>query len=165
MQYIPCGQVEQESEWNPKAHLHTSREDGYGLVQMTVTKNFNIFKSAVTMKPLRKWDWRKDPYNPENQLAFLVLQDKTSWNNVRKWMRDDAEGWKATLVSYNAGLGRVMKRRTYAIAKGIPHDRWTGGLDQAHTPGETTLLYGRPMWKAVNEYPALIFKKAEKYRK
>lgn len=161
---VVAAQVEQESDWNPRAHLHTSREDGYGLVQMTRTRTFNIFVDAVRIKALKGWDWRRDPYNPSKQLIFLVIQDKANFTQWRKYFRDDVEGTKAMLVSYNAGEGRVLKRRQYAIAKGLPRDAWTGGLELAHGPAENSALYGRPLWRAVNEYPKVIFKKAEKYK-
>lgn len=161
---VVAGQVEQESGWKERAHLHTSREDGYGLVQMTVTRSFNIFDDAVRMKPLKGWNWKADPYNPRNQLTFLVIQDRGNFAEVSGLhFKDGVEATKAMLVSYNAGLGRVLKRRQYAIARGIPHDRWTGGLDRAHGAAESSLLYGRSLWKAVNEYPVVIFQRAAKY--
>ena len=162
LKYVSAGQVEQESDWNEKATLHTSRELGRGLVQMTVTKNFNIYKDAVRYKALKGWDWQTDPYNPLYQLTFLVLQNK---NNFAQSQAINAEErWKIALVRYNAGDGRISIRRRYAIAKGLPTDRWTGGLELAHSPAERSVLYGRPLWKTVNEYPAVIMRKAERYK-
>lgn len=161
--YIPAGQVEQESNWNPYAHLHTSREDGYGLVQITVTERFNNFITATNYKPLKDWKWQTDKYNVRNQLTFLVLQDKSNYAQL-KYIKDPIERWKCTMISYNAGYGRILKRRQYAIAKGLPTDRWTGGLELAHGPLEDRMLYGRPLWKAINSYPVIIFRKAEKYK-
>jgi hypothetical protein len=160
--YVSAGQVDQESGWDEKAHLHTSREDGYGLGQMTITKSCNIFKGAVKYKALKGWDWSKDPYNPLYQLTFLVLQDKD--NYIQSKAVNAEERWKIALVRYNAGDGRINIRRRYAIAKGLPTDRWTGGLELAHGPAEYSILYGRPLWKAVNEYPDIICRKAEKYK-
>ena len=161
LKHISAGQVEQESSWNTHATLKTSRELGRGLCQMTVTKSFNIYLSAVRYKALRGWDWRADPYNPQYQLDFLVLQDKDNFDACKAVSPE--EQWKMTLVSYNAGSGRISARRRYAIAKGLPHDRWTNGLELAHGPLENSVLYGRPLWKAVNEYPQVIFSKAQKY--
>lgn len=162
LKYLACGQVEQESNWNEKATLKTSRELGRGLVQMTVTKSFNIYKDAVKYKALRSWDWEKDPYNPLYQLTFLVLQDRDNFNESKAINAE--EQWKIAWVRYNAGDGRVSARRRYAIAKGLKTDRWTGGLEDAHGSLENSVLYGRPLWKAVNEYPRVIMKKAEKYK-
>jgi len=163
------GQVERESDWKPTAQLKTSREHGMGLTQITIAydsngkERFNNFKNAVAIKQLKNWNWRKDPYNVKYQLTYLVLQDKSNFNMVRKYMINDEEAMKTTLVCYNAGEGRWLMRRTVAKAKGIPSDRWTGGLDHAYTKGETEDLYVEPLWKAVNEYPILIFGLSKKY--
>lgn len=162
LKYIAGGQVEQESQWNERATLRTSRELGRGLVQMTVTKNFNIYKDAVHYKELKGWNWRADPYNPLYQLMFLVRQNRDNYSASKAV--NPAETWKIALVRYNAGDGRINARRRYALAVGLPVDRWSGGLELAHGPLENSVLYGRPLWKAVNAYPTEIFKKAEKYK-
>ena len=162
MLHIPAGQVEQESDWNEHATLRTSRELGRGLCQMTVTKKFNIYLDAVKYKALKGWDWKNDPYNAEKQLTFLAYQDRDHYNESKAINAE--EQWKITLVRYNAGDGRINARRRYAIAKGLPTDRWTGGLELAHSPLENSILYGSTLWKMVNAYPTLIFKKAEKYK-
>ena len=164
IRHIPAGQVEQESSWKPRATLKTERELGRGLVQITITPRFNNFLTATSMKPLKNWDWKNDPYNIKNQLTFLVLQDRSNFALNQKFMKNEEQCWKASLVSYNAGYGRIQKRRQYAIAKGIPYNVWDGGLALAHGPLEDKLLYKRPLWVAVNEYPTIIFKKAEKYK-
>jgi hypothetical protein len=162
MLHIPAGQVEQESSWNEHATLKTPRELGRGLCQMTITKSFNIYLSAVQYKALKGWDWKTSPYDPEKQLTFLAYQDRDNFNASKAI--NDEERWKMACVRYNAGEGRINSRRRYAIAKGIPTDRWTGGLELAHSSLENSLLYGATLWKTVNAYPALIFKKAEKYK-
>lgn len=162
--HILFGQIEQESSWNPKARLHTSREDGYGLGQVTVTPRFNNFLTAKGYAPLKKWNWKLDPYNVNNQLTFAVLQNRSNFNQVQRLFKNDDERTKGMLVSYNAGLGRVLKRRQIAIAKRYTADSWTNGLEDVHDNFEKTKLYGRPLYIVVNEYPKIIFKKAEKYR-
>ena len=162
MLHIPAGQVDQESSWNEHATLHTPRELGRGLCQMTITKSFNIYLSAVQYKALKGWDWKNNPYDPDKQLTFLGYQDRD--NFLASKAVNDEERWKVALVRYNAGDGRINIRRRYAVAKGLPTDRWTGGLELAYSPAECSVLYGRPLWKAVNEYPRVIFEKAQKYR-
>ncbi len=170
LRHIPAGQVEQESSWKTKATLKTSRELGRGLVQMTIAydakgrERFNIYKDACRVAALKTWDWRNDPYNPRCQLTFLVLQDRANFCQVRPFFIDDTQAWKGALVCYNAGSGRWLQRRRTAKVKGLPADRWDGGLDRAWTGGETALLYGRPLYEAVNEYPRVIFLRAAKYR-
>ena len=163
LKHIPYGQVEQESSWNVRARLHTSREDGYGLGQITVTPRFNNFKTAIGYSALKNWDYKNDPYNPKNQLTFLILQDRDNFKQVTKFFINDEERTKGMLVSYNAGFGRVLKRRQAAITQKHKADTWTGGLEDVHDHFEDKNLYGRPLYKAVNEYPRLIFKKSQKY--
>jgi len=166
-----AGQVEQESSWKDHATLKTSRELGRGLVQLTIAYNrsgserFNAYRDAVRLGPLSGWNWKADPYNPRYQLSYLVLRDRDTFKQTRLIMSDDAESWKAALVAYNAGMGRVLSRRASARVLGLPTNRWSGGLEQAHRGKENTLLYGRPLWQAVNEYPVVIFRKSNKYAK
>ena len=166
-QLIPA-QVEQESSWKERATLKTSRELGRGLVQLTIAytggkERFNAYKDATGYAPLRGWDWRTDPYNVQNQLTYLVLRDRATFAQARLMMANNTEAWRATLVAYNAGMGRVITRRKNAVLMGLDKTRWVGGLDQAHGPAENKLLYGRMLWQAVNEYPVVIFKRAAKY--
>jgi hypothetical protein len=170
MRHIPAGQVEQESGWKKTATLKTSRELGRGLVQMTIAydsagrERFNIYRDAVRYRALSGWDWRRDPYNVRYQLTFLVLQDRANFNQVRPYSQDDVEALKCALVCYNAGSGRWLQRLKNARIKGLPTNRWDGGLALAYGAKETALLYGRPLYLAVNEYPAVIFKRAAKYQ-
>lgn len=168
---VPAGQVEQESSWKKRAELRTSREHGRGLVQLTIayrddgSERFNSYREAVaSFQALATWDWQAEPYRVDYQLTYLVLQDRANAQRVRALgIVDPAETWKAALVCYNAGPGRVLKRRAYALARGLPAERWSGGLDQAHGPAEDRILYGRPLWQAVNEYPLKIFRRAAGY--
>lgn len=165
-----AGQVEQESSWKARATLKTSRELGRGLTQLTVTyagdgrERYNAYRDAVRWRQLAAWNWQADPYNPRYQLTYLVLRDKATFATMRRLMATDDDSWRATLVAYNAGEGRVLKRRAVALATGLPADRWAGGLADAHGPAENALLYGRPLWAAVNEYPRVIFVRAAKYQ-
>lgn len=168
--HIPPAQVEQESSWKDKATLRTSRELGRGLVQLTIaytqngSERFNSYKDATGYAALRNWDWRNDPYNVRYQLTYLVLRDRATFKQTRLMMIDDAEAWRAALVAYNAGMGRVLSRRSNAVKMGLDKTRWSGGLEHAYGLSENTALYNRPLWKAVNEYPAVVFKRAEKYK-
>ena len=170
LRHIPAGQIEQESSWKEKATLKTSRELGRGLVQMTIAydktgkERFNIYRDAARMRQLAAWDWQRDPYNIRYQLTFLVLQDRSNFARVRPYTVNDTEALKCALVCYNAGTGRWLSRRNNARRLGLPADRWDGGLDGAYSKGEAALLYGRPLYQAVNEYPRVVFKRANKYQ-
>lgn len=167
---IMAGKIEQESSWKERATLKTSRELGRGLGQLTIayradgSERFNTYRNAVKMKALKDWDWQADPYNVRYQLTYSVLTDRSNFVMVRPYSVNDYQAWKCALVCYNAGSGRWLSRRHNAKTMGLPADRWDNGLDQAHGPGEASLLYGRPLWQAVNEYPTVIFKRSLKYQ-
>lgn len=174
----PCrenfaGQVEQESRWKTTARLKTSREDGRGLVQLTVAydaagkERFNAFRDAMAFKALRSWDYKKDPENVKFQLSYLVLMDRSNFRQFEKYFDDDVSRWAAALVAYNAGGGTVIGRRT--AAKGITRinaRKWFGdGLESCRLPYESRKLYGRDLGEMRNEYPRLIIKtRAPKYK-
>ena len=168
--HIIYGEVEQESSWMPNATLHTSRELGRGLGQITIAydssgkERFNNFKTATALTPLKKWDWKKDPYNEKFQLTYLVLQLKSNYNIVNRYMKTPDESIKSTLVCYNAGEGRWLSRRRNAKLMRNDPTLWTNGLDRSYGKGEMAILYGRPLYKAVNEYPVIIYSKSEKYK-
>lgn len=168
---VMAGQVEQESAWKERATLKTSRELGRGLVQLTIayrpdgSERFNSYRDAVRYRALAGWDWQRDPYNTHYQLTYLVLTDRGNYRQMeRLHFADPAETFRAALICYNAGPGRVLARRAEALRRGLPVDRWTGGLEQSWGRGETRMLYGRPLWQAVNEYPRVVFTRAGKYR-
>lgn len=167
---VAAGQIEQESGWKTMATLQTSRELGRGLAQLTIayrsdgSERFNAYSDAVRQyAALRSWDWQTDPYNVRHALTYVVLRARAEWTAMRKLMVDEIESWRAGLVCYNAGRGRVLKRRAYAKAVGLPEDRWAGGLEYAHDQTEAKLLYGKPLWQAVNHYPVAVFRRAVKY--
>jgi len=165
-----CGQVENESGWNPHATLKTSRELGRGLTQPTIAydshghERFNAFKDAMGYKAMRGWNWKADPYNVKYQLRLLVLRDRDAFAQIRKHCVNDQEAAKGAGVIYNAGEGRWMNRHTRAIVKGLPADRWTGGLELAYSDKEKALLYGEPLYQAVNRYPRRISELSTKYQ-
>ena len=169
MKAFIAGQVENESSWNPHATLKTSRELGRGLTQPTIAytsdgkERFNAFKDAMGYKAMRGWDWKTDPYNVTYQLRLLVLRDRDQFAQIRKHCINDLEAAKGTAVCYNAGEGRWLNRHTRAIMKKLPDDRWTGGLELAYSDKEKVLLYGEPLYQAVNRYPRHIAELAGKY--
>ena len=167
---IPAAQIEQESSWKENAKLSTSRELGRGLTQITIAydkngkERFNNFREAVKLKELKSWNWEQDPYNVRFQMTYLVLTDRSNYKTICPYMFNQEESFKASLVAYNAGLGRWQKRRAVAKLKGLRSDLWTNGLDSSYSDNEKVLLYGRPLYSAVNEYPTKIFNYSKKYK-
>jgi hypothetical protein len=170
VRHFLAGQVERESEWNTRATLKTSRELGRGLCQPTIAwdnkgkERFNAYKDAMAYKALRGWDWRNDPFNPGYQLQLLVLRDRDAFRQVRPFMINDEEAMKVMAVMFNAGEGRYLARKKYGQLHGFKVDRWSGGLELAHSPKEDMKLYGERLWEAVNRYPVTVWGMGQKYR-
>lgn len=172
------GTVEQETCaslkkcWNFNVQLKTSREYGFGLGQITIayTKQgkvrFNNFLEAKKKyTELSQWQW-DDRYNPTNQLIYMVLRLKQSFQSMESFFKDDDNRWAATLVSYNAGPKAVMDRIAVCrFKKGCDKTAWFQGLDSAIPPHEKKSLYGKPLYIRINEYPEnIIHIRANKYK-
>jgi membrane-bound lytic murein transglycosylase MltF len=162
---VIAAQVEQESRWNPKAELKTSREYGFGLAQITVTSRFDNFREARRLSALKDWQW-EDRHNARYQMTYLVLTDRSNFRQVSRLFQDDTNRWAAALVAYNAGMGTLLQRRALALrTNSVTPTKWFGGLDAVRLPYENRLLYGRNLGAMRNEYPHLIIKvRAPKYR-
>lgn len=160
-----AGQIEQESGWNPKAELHTSREWGVGLSQITVTPKYNNFLEAKRKyKELTKWEW-SDKFNIEYQLTFLILENKSLYNSVKKLFKDEVNIMAGEFMSYNSGYGAVLQRRALCkTTKGCDYSLFFGGINKVKMNYENRILYGMELWKMRNDYPEkIIFKLSNKY--
>lgn len=170
--WILAGKIEQESGWRVRAELKTSREYGFGLGQITIaynkdgTERFNNFVSALKVTMMKNqitWERR---FDPEFQLTYVVLSSRGNYSLAQGFFDDDESATAGMLVAYNAGPGRLVQRKAEAVRRGIdPPRAWYGGLENIHSRAEERILYGKPLWKRVNEYPRLImFVRAPKYR-
>ena len=158
LRHIPPAQVEQESGWKQTAELKTYREYGFGFVQITITDRFNNFVEAKRVTKMNvAWE---DRFDAKFQFSFLAKMDKSNFEVSKKFFDDDVSRMKGMLICYNAGPGTLLHRRAISKAR-----TWDGGMADVHAAYEERLLYGRPLWKARNEYPQLIFRKAEKYKR
>ena len=91
---LVASQIWQESLWNPRAALKTSREYGFGLGQMTKawTKSgrirFDKFKEAKKKyKELKYWGW-EDRWNVEKQLIFIFKEDLMLYKKFSGYTND-----------------------------------------------------------------------------
>ncbi len=85
---------------------------------------------------------------------------------MKPYFKDDDNRWAATLVSYNAGPRTVIDRMTVCgLTKGCDTRAWFHGLDSVMSPREKKLLYGKPLYVRINEYPNnVIHIRADKYK-
>jgi hypothetical protein len=127
-----CPSLTHRKCWNPRTELKTSREYGFGLGQLTVTKRFDNFAAARGLHPsLRDWQWA-DRYDATRQLRTLVLMDRAAWRGLAG-VADPWQRLAMTLSAYNGGLGGVQAdRRLCASIDGCDPDQWFGHVE-AHS--------------------------------
>lgn len=171
-----AGQVEKETCvtmthrmcWSPKAELKTAREQGIGLGQCTRTERFDCLAEQKAKWPedLREWSWDTPAlYRADLQLRALVLMDRTNYERV-VGAATEADRWAMTLVSYNAGPGRVdSNRRVCAATKGCDPQRWFNHAEHTTTlKCEKLKGYGQCFALSIPKYPRdILFVRRERY--
>lgn len=151
--------------WNPKAELRTSREIGFGLGQLTVTKRFDNFAAARGWdKSLADWRW-SDRHNPRYQMRALVVYDRNLYRQVR-WADGD-ERFAFALSAYNGGMGGVIKdTRLCAATTGCDRSKWFGNVERTSLKARTAVKgYGKSFYQINREYVVNVMRvRPEKYR-
>lgn len=124
-----CVSLKSRGCWNPRTELKTSREYGFGLGQITVTRGFDNFAAARGLDPsLRAWAWA-DRYDPRLQLRTLVLMDLASFRGLDT-VPEPGQRLAMTFAAYNGGLGGVRSdRRLCAQVPGCDPGRWWGNVE------------------------------------
>jgi hypothetical protein len=179
--YVEPGKLDRETAcpnmkkcWTPTVQLKTSREWGIGISQVTIAYNsdgsirFNNFEAAKKKynEILSQWTY-DDIYNPKYHILYSVLEDKSNFIRMTYLFGNDIDRWAGTLVSYNAGSGRVNNRFTLCkLTEGCDTSKWFGGLDGVASKTEImSTIYGVSLQKRVNDYPYdVIFNRCLKYR-
>lgn len=127
------GQIEQESNWNPRAELKTSREHGIGLGQITKTDKFDSLAELKGQYPkaLSGWSWGNPSiYDPIYQIRGLLLMDLRNYQTIID-SADEHERLAFTFAAYNGGLGGLVSdRRMCAGTKGCDQSRWFGNVEK-----------------------------------
>lgn len=157
--YIPA-QIEQESLWNPRAELKTSREYGFGFGQFTITSKFNAFNEVRAMDPrLKNWAY-EDRFNPAMQILAVVVKNRQNFKACRPLMRDDWNRMACTAASYNGGYGGfVSDRRLCSNTKGCDPFVWWGNVENTSLKSRTKWNgYGKSAYEINREYPVNTLK-------
>lgn len=158
---ILAGQVEQETCpslrsakcWNPRAELKTSREYGFGLGQLTVTRAFNNFVAARGWDPsLRGWQWSQR-FDPVMQLRALVAYDRNLYARVPA-AASFTDRMAFTLSAYNGGLGGLLKDVMLCRnSAGCNPDVWWGNVaDHSFRAKVAVKGYGQSFYQINRQY-------------
>lgn len=157
-----AGQVEQETCislkhskcWNPKAELKTDREYGFGLGQITITKDFNNFEAIKKLDSrLKAWEWR-DRYNGEYQIIGLIAYDNHIYVSVAKMADSDLDAAAFMFCAYNGGLGGLIKDRNICSSTpGCDRTKWFGHVaKQSFRAKKPAKGYGKSFFEINREY-------------
>lgn len=150
---VLAAQIEQESFWNPRAELKTSREYGFGFFQITVTATFNNFNTVVNQnRMLAEWQWPERFEVPQQFLAGLTL-DKAARTVCAPLMAPEALD-ACMLATYNGGAGGLRSdRRLCANTAGCNPRLWFGNVANTSTKAKTAAKgYGKSFYQINREY-------------
>lgn len=166
-------QVEQESHWRIKAHLHTSREDGYGLGQFTVayrsdgTVRFNAIDEVRRLDPAALADFTlASAYKPNLQLRALTIKNRDAYWHMRRLTSDDYNALALTDAAYNSGAGSVYARQRLCNAvAGCNPVIWFGNIEMHSTQSKIKWHgYGLSAYEITNQHVEnVMVKRRAKY--
>lgn len=162
------GQVEQETCisltnkrcWSRFAALETTREYGFGLGQLTVTKRFNAFEEVKALDPvLKNWKW-EDRFDAENQLRSILLMDLRNYNIFRS-AAIEKERIAFAIAAYNGGVGGILAdQRICASTRGCDSSKWFGHVQNTSLKKRTKVTgYGKSFFEINREYVENILNK------
>lgn len=167
-----AGQSEKESCasrtkcWNPRAELKTSREYGFGIPQITITKRFNNFEGLKQQNSrLRNWKF-EDRFNPYYQFIAMFTLNKTCYRQT-KWATKKQDHMAMMFSCYNGGYGGIIKDR--AICRdtaGCNPTLWFNNIEKYSTKSKVAAKgYGKSFFEINREYPhTIMFQRSEKYK-
>ena len=154
-----CASLTGSACWNPHTELHTSREWGAGLGQLTIAYNtdgsvrFDAMKELVAKhKELSGWTWN-DRFNVEMQLKAIVIKNKVNWSLIKYQVADFDNRMAFLAVMYNSG-SPVLDIRLCKTIPGCKPDTWWSNVElhsvksQFKAPG-----YGQSFFEISRVYP------------
>ncbi len=155
-----CISLTSRSCWNPHAELHTSREQGVGLGQLTRTFRSN---GAVAMdaladirqsfpKDLAGLSW-ENRYDPALQLRALVMKDRQNFKLIQD-VELPLERLAMTMAAYNGGLGGLNSdRKSCAGTPGCDPAVWFGNVEHTSLKAKAAVRgYGKSFFEINREY-------------
>lgn len=155
-----CISLKSRGCWNPRAELHTSREQGVGLGQLTRafradgTTRFDALAEIVSSYPreLAGLSWQ-NRYDPGLQLRALVLKDRQGYEKVLQ-ASTDIDRLAMSFAAYNGGLGGLNSdRKACAGTKGCNPGVWFGHVERTSLKARQAVPgYGKSFFDINREY-------------
>lgn len=143
--------------WSRFAKLETSREYGFGLGQLTVTKRFNAFEEVKALDSrLKDWKW-DDRFNAEYQMISTVAMLKRNFKVFRS-AEKEIDRYAFALAAYNGGIGGIQSdQRICRNTKGCNPNLWFGHVEHTSLKMKTVVTgYGKSFFEINRKYPVNI---------
>lgn len=161
-----CASLRGKACWNPRAELHTAREQGVGLGQITRafrqdgSTRFDALAELRNAYPkeLKALSW-ENRYDPELQLRALVLKDLQGFTAIKDTL-DQYERLAMTFAAYNGGLGGLASDRlACAGTLGCDKRRWFDNVERTSLKAKTAVPgYGKSFFAINREYVVNVMK-------
>jgi len=154
-----CYSLKDPRCWSRFAKLETSREYGFGLGQLTVTKRFNAFEEVKTLdQRLKDWKW-EDRFDAEYQMIAIVAMLRRNYMVFRS-AKDDLDRYAFALAAYNGGVGGILSDQSICRnTKGCNPDLWFGNVENTSLKKKTAVSgYGQSFFEINRKYPVSILK-------
>lgn len=161
-----CYSLKHHKCWSPQARLKTSREEGYGLGQITRTwdklgaKRFDSLAEMRAQFPdaLAGWSWDSPSLSdPRMQMRGMILMDLRNYRALAD-VHETSDRLAMALAAYNGGLGGVRSdQKVCAGTLGCDPARWWGHVEHTSLKDKTAVPgYGKPFFAINREYPVNI---------
>ncbi len=161
-----CPSLHSKGCWNPHAGFKTSREEGIGLGQITITSKYDNLAAARTLdSSLHTWAYEQR-YDGRRQLRAMILMDRASYKKL-SMIQDKHQRNKMALSAYNGGLGGLLNdRRLCDSIDGCNPDMWDGNVELHSLKSHVKYKgYGKSFFEINREYPKNIYWfRADHYR-
>ena len=143
--------------WSRFAKLETSREYGFGLGQLTVTRRFNAFEEVRALDSrLRDWKW-DDRFNAKNQMIAVVVMLRRNFRIFRS-AEKEFDQYAFALASYNGGIGGIKSdQRICRNTRGCNPNLWFGHVEHTSLKRRTVVAgYGQSFFVINRKYPVNV---------
>lgn len=150
-----CRSLTHSKCWSPYAELKTDREYGFGLGQITITKEFDNFLVAKKLDfTLKEWNW-ENRYDAEFQLRTLVLTNRFNYGKF-DWILNPIHRLAFSTAAYNGGLGGTFADRRICRAMPIEDcdpDIWFDNVEHTSRKAKVAKAgYGKSFFEINREY-------------
>lgn len=171
IEHESCISLTHSKCWASTSELNTSRELGIGLGQ--ITKAYNTDGSirfdslsdlrAAHMQELSDLSWDNVRQRPDLQMRAIILMTKDNQKTFFQ-VKDEIERFKFADAAYNAGPGRISKKRLQcSLTIGCNPQKWDGNVADINVTGNKVLYGNRTAQDIMTHHVTDVFLRKDKY--